>query len=98
MRLDPDHVRKLERAFETDGSGNSVVKLDIPFLRSSMDRLTLWEGGLLMTSLMRAAKARRRTDDQRTLLALFVHDEYRCDSNEAPTADDEHGESGHADR
>jgi hypothetical protein len=71
MRLDPDHVRKLARAIKR--SPPPEVNLDIAFMRAAMDRLSLWERGLFMDALMRAAGARRRTLEQRALLALFVH-------------------------
>lgn len=72
MRLDPDHVRKLSKAIKR--SPPPEVNLDMPFLRTAMDRLSLWERGLFMDALMRAANSKRRTMEQRALLALFVHD------------------------
>ena len=57
MRLDPDHVRKLAKAIKR--SPPPEVNLDIAFMRAAMDRLSLWERGLFMDALMRAAGARR---------------------------------------
>jgi hypothetical protein len=51
------------------------VKFDVDFMNKSMDRLTMWERGLLMKAIMRAVRAKRRTPEQRALLALFVHQE-----------------------
>ena len=71
MRLDPDHVRKLARAIEQRSNGPQV-KFDLSYMDGAMERLTLWEQGVLITALMRSARARRRTPEQRALLALFV--------------------------
>jgi len=72
MRLDPEHVRKLDRAIN---HATDEVKLDVQFMRASLDRLNPWERGLLTDALLRATKAKRRTIEQRVLLALFVHDD-----------------------
>lgn len=72
MRLDPDHVRKLAKAIS--GGHPPFVDLDVKHLTSCMDRLSLWEGGLLIDALMRAATAKKLTKEQRVLLALFVRD------------------------
>jgi hypothetical protein len=74
MRLDPDHVRKLRAAISADATGNPHVDLDVAHLSRCMGRLSLWEGGLLIDSLMRAATARKLSKEQRVLLALFVCD------------------------
>lgn len=74
MRIDPDHIKKLARAISTI-NGERRVQLDVAHLHSCMGRLSLWEGGLLMDALMRAAQARKLSREQRVLLALFVHDE-----------------------
>lgn len=74
MRLDPEHVEKLRAAISLGDNGERALDLDIPHLSSSMQRLSLWEGGLLIDSLMRAAASRKLTREQRVLLALFVHD------------------------
>lgn len=74
MRIDPEHRAKLTRAISRNDAGRQEVNLDIAFMTTAMDRLSLWERGLLVNSIMRAAKARRRTIEQRALLALFVHD------------------------
>lgn len=75
MRLDPEHVRKLSCAIEVKEDGNAEVKFDVVYMTQSMDRLTMWERGLLMKAIMRAVRAKRRTPEQRALLALFVHQE-----------------------
>lgn len=72
MRLDPEHVRKIERAVKR--APPPQVDLDIAFMTKALARLSLWERGLLMQALDRATTARRRTIEQRALLALFVHD------------------------
>lgn len=72
MRLDPAHVRKLARALTTSPQGNAEASFDIAFMTQAFDRLSLWERGLLMQALLRSAGARRRTLEQRALLALFV--------------------------
>lgn len=74
MRLDRAHSRKLSRARScTDGSPE--IKLDIAFIEAAMGRLSLWEQGLFMKAIMRSAKSKRLTPEQRALLALFVHQE-----------------------
>ena len=73
MRLDPEHVRKLRAAISQTDEGHNHVDLDVAHLSACMSRLTLWEGGLLIDSLMRAAQAKKLTKEQRVLLALFVH-------------------------
>lgn len=72
MRLDPAHVRKIERAVKR--SSPPQINLDVAFMNKAMSRLSLWERGLLMQAIDRATTARRRTIEQRAILALFVHD------------------------
>jgi hypothetical protein len=73
MRLDPEHVKKLGQAINRKSSSEERhVALDIPHLMQSLRRLSMWEGGLLIDSLMRAAQSRRLSREQRVLLALFV--------------------------
>lgn len=69
MRLDLEHRAKLRAAVSADASS---IRFDIDFMEKSMDRLNLWEQGLLSKALMRAARSRRKTTEQRALLALFV--------------------------
>lgn len=69
------HARKLARAMSRGDDGQQQVNLDISFLSKAMGKLTLWERGLLVNSIMKAAKARRRTIEQRALLALFLYDD-----------------------
>ncbi len=73
MRLDPDHVQKLSRAIEESPNGPEV-KFDLAFMNEAKRRLSLWEMGLLTHALTRASIAKRRSVEQRALLALFVHD------------------------
>ena len=68
MRLDPEHRAKLRAAMSSD----ATVRFDIAFMERSMDRLNLWEQGLLSKALLRAARSRRKTTEQRALLALFI--------------------------
>ena len=70
MRLDPDHVRKLDNAISRIPP---EINLDIQFMTKAMARLSLWERGLLVNAIMRASQSNRRTIEQRALLALFVH-------------------------
>lgn len=76
MRLDPDHIAKLRSAVSVT-NGENHVDIDVELLSSCMRRLSLWEGGLLMQTLMRAAGAQKLSKEQRVLLALFVHDKSR---------------------
>lgn len=69
MRLDPEHRAKLRAATSADAA---TVRFDIEFMERSMDRLNLWEQGLLSKALLRAARSRRKTTEQRALLALFI--------------------------
>lgn len=74
MRLDREHVEKIERAVQ--GSGDeAVLALDIPFMRAAFGRLSLWERGLFTHAICRAVRAKRKTPEQRLILALFAHDE-----------------------
>ena len=73
MRLDPEHIAKLSRAISTAHDGGRHVDLDVEYLNNSLARLSLWEGGLLIDTLMRAAQSRKLNKAQRALLALFVH-------------------------
>ena len=74
MRLDPNHIRRIERAVR---KSPPTADLALQFLALAMSRLSLWERGLLMQAIDRATMARRRTIEQRILLALFVHDPER---------------------
>ena len=73
MRLDPDHVRAIARCIETDADGETYLKIDIKTMRVVLDRLSLWERGLLSECLEKAARAKRKSRDQRALLAIFSH-------------------------
>lgn len=77
MRIDPEHNRKIARAFGRNTDGSRFVKLDIPFMAMVLDRLTLWERGLLNDRITKAAAARRRSPEQRLLLAMFAHVEQK---------------------
>jgi hypothetical protein len=72
MRLDHDHVRTIARAFDSDDNGERRFRIDMKALKQAMRRLSLWESGLLSSQLMRAARAKRPSKDQRVLLALFA--------------------------
>jgi len=72
MRLNPEHVKKLARAFEIGPDGERHVKIDIEAMLAASLRLSLWERGLLWERLLMAAKAKRVSKDQRVLLALFA--------------------------
>lgn len=78
MRLDPEHVKTINAAIDTK-KGRREVKLDLDFMSLSMERLSVWECGLLTEALARAGKSRRPTRTQRALLSLFV---YRGGDNE----------------
>lgn len=69
MRLDPEHVEKLANAFTGDGE----AKIDINFLKSSFERLSMWERGLLIESITRAVATKKPSREQRVILSLFVH-------------------------
>jgi hypothetical protein len=73
MQLDPEHVSILSNAFSLDDDGQKVARFDIPFMMAAVQRLNLWERGLLMQVLLKAANANRKTPEQRLVLALFVH-------------------------
>lgn len=75
MRIDPAHIRKIAAAMSKSADGGAQVCLDIAFMRDCMRRLSLWERGLMMQALLRASTSKRRTIEQRVLLALFVHSE-----------------------
>lgn len=69
MRLDPEHVEKLAAAFTGDGE----AMIDVTFLKSAFQRLSMWERGLLMESVTRAIATKRPNREQRVILSLFVH-------------------------
>lgn len=75
MRLDPEHVRKLARAISKTEKGGPEVALDLGFMGKVMARLSLWERGLLTQAIIRASSAKRKTIEQRIILAMFVHRE-----------------------
>lgn len=74
MRLDREHVEKIERALHGSGD-DAVLMLDIPFMRTAFDRLSVWERGLFAQAICRAVRAKRKTAEQRLILALFAHDD-----------------------
>lgn len=80
MRLDPEHITKLRSAISVGDDGRGQVDIDIAHLSACMQRLSLWEGGLLVEALMRAASASKLTKDQRVILSMFVHDHSRRSS------------------
>ena len=75
MRVDPDHAVKLSRAVTPDGQ----LRVCPRRMRALSACLTLWEHGLAMRAINRAAErafARKRlTREQRVLLALVAYDE-----------------------
>ena len=73
MRLDAEHVRKIAKATTKTRRGTKEIKFDIAFMAEAMDRLNLWERGLLMQALLKAGESARPTAAQRALLALFVY-------------------------
>lgn len=73
MRVDQSHRNKLSSAISTRSDGTTHVDFDVRFMGDAMQRLTLWEQGLLTKVLLHAAKSKRKTHAQRVLLALFVH-------------------------
>jgi hypothetical protein len=78
MRIDPEHVKTINAAIDTK-AGRREVKFDLDYMIQSMDRLSLWERGLLTEALARAGNSRRPTRTQRALLSLFI---YRGGDNE----------------
>lgn len=72
MRVDPQHAKKLDSAITVNDAGAPEVKIDVDYMDAIKDRLSLWEQGLLMKALIRSVRSRRRTPEQRALLALFV--------------------------
>lgn len=75
MRVDRAHSKRIEDASSTLPDGSHCIHLDIQFMHQAMDRLSLWEQGLLTTELLRAARAKNRTPEQHLLLALFIADD-----------------------
>ena len=71
MRLDPDHVKKLSRAIGSDGT----LKVCPKRMRFLSENLTLWEHGLAMRAILKAAAAKKLTREQRVLLALVAYDD-----------------------
>lgn len=72
MRVDQAHSDRIEQASSTLPDGSHCINLDIQFMHQAMDRLSLWEQGLLTKVLLHAAKSKRKTHAQRVLLALFI--------------------------
>lgn len=81
MRLDPEHVRKITSAIETDDAGEHTIKVSLPMMRAARQNLSMWEVGLLSRCLAKAASqaacGRRLRPEQRVLLALMAHREVR---------------------
>lgn len=74
MRIDADHIRKLQRAIEPNGN----LRICPRRMRHLTDVLSPWEHGLAMRIILRAAErvaaSRKITHAQRVLLALVLHD------------------------
>ena len=75
MRLDLDHVRTIARALHTDEKGEQTLNIDIDAMCAAVERLSLWEAGLLSSAIARSAVAKKLTIEQRVILALFAHRE-----------------------
>lgn len=73
MRIDPAHARKISSATTKSETGKLEVNFDLSFMQSCMSRLSLWERGLLVQALIRASTSKRKTIEQRVILAMFVH-------------------------
>lgn len=77
MRLDPEHVRKITSAIETDDAGEHTIKVSLPMMHAARQHLSMWEVGLLSQCLAkaanRAATGRKLTMEQRVLLAMLSH-------------------------
>jgi hypothetical protein len=73
LQLDPEHVKALSAAIDDTEKGRREIKFDLDYMIQSMDRLSLWERGLLAEALVRAGNSRRPSRTQRALLALFIH-------------------------
>ena len=71
MRLDPEHVERLKRAYSDDGT---TMKFCPQRMRQLSEHLSLWEQGLAMQVLMKAVCAKKLSREQRVLLALFAYD------------------------
>lgn len=73
MRLDPEHVEKLKRTIHRAPEGGAeIILLDHKFMAGALVRLPLWERGLVVEAVLRAAKAKHPSKAQRALLALFL--------------------------
>ena len=75
MRLDPEHVAKLQRTVIRDKGEIGTLLLDQAFMANAFVRLSLWERGLVLDAVLHAAKAKHPTKAQRALLALFLTNE-----------------------
>lgn len=66
MRIDQEHAQKIKRMRCPDG-----LKVCPERMRILTDHLSVWEHGLAIQVLMRAASAKKLTKEQRVILALF---------------------------
>lgn len=91
MRIDPKHKAKIDASIAIDADGNRIANLDIEFMQDAMNRCTLWERGLLVNAILRAANALTPTQDQRALLALFLV----AEQDPAPSPASSNGQPAH---
>lgn len=68
--VDPAHADVLARA---RGGNSDAFDVDVAFMASALDRLSLWESGVLAVALRQSIAADVPTVEQRALLALFVY-------------------------
>lgn len=68
--VDPVHADVLARA---RGGSADAFDVDVAFMVSALDRLSLWESGVLAVALRQSIAADIPTLEQRALLALFVY-------------------------
>ena len=70
MRIDTEHRKTIATSIIQTANGPKL-RMDLEALDQAKERLSLWEVGLMMACLVKASIAKRKSREQRVLLALF---------------------------
>ena len=73
MNIDRRHQAIMKRAISTNENGEPSIAIDLASARVVLDRLTLWEVGLITRCVKDAAMATKPSADQRALLSIFAY-------------------------
>jgi hypothetical protein len=73
MKIDKRHQSMMTRAIRTSQDGEPFIAIDLAAAKSVLDRLTLWEVGIITKCVREAARTTHPSLDQRALLAIFAY-------------------------